>query len=159
MRQIPRWLARSPIGLFKVGLGRVFAGRLAMVEHIGRTSGERRYVVLEVVLDEGDGIVVASGYGAASQWYRNVQADPHVRLWWGKHTAAPATAILLAAQQSVDLLEEYRQVHPGQAATVSKGLGVPELTSDAPIPLEVGERILLVRFRLATAGAAGAAGG
>jgi hypothetical protein len=47
MRQ--RWLVRAPIWLFRVRLGFMFGSRLLMLEHTGRNTGVRRYVVVEVV--------------------------------------------------------------------------------------------------------------
>jgi hypothetical protein len=44
-----RWFVRAPIWLFRARLGFLAGSRLIMLEHIGRTSGQRRYVVLEVV--------------------------------------------------------------------------------------------------------------
>lgn len=44
-----RWLVRAPIGLYRAHLGFLFGSRLLMLEHTGRKSGTRRYVVLEVV--------------------------------------------------------------------------------------------------------------
>ncbi|MGH3626024.1 MAG: hypothetical protein ACRDRL_01055, partial [Sciscionella sp.] len=44
-----RWFVRAPIWLYRARLGFLFGTRLLMLEHIGRTTGERRYVVLEVV--------------------------------------------------------------------------------------------------------------
>jgi len=44
-----RWFVRSPIWLYRARLGFVFGSRLLMLEHVGRTSGHRRYVVLEVI--------------------------------------------------------------------------------------------------------------
>ena len=43
-----RWLVRMPVWLYRARLGFLFGNRLLMVEHIGRKSGRRRYVVLEV---------------------------------------------------------------------------------------------------------------
>ena len=71
-RRLPRWLARAPIALYHWGLGPALGRRLMMLEHRGRTTGERRYVVLEVIEREPHSIIVASGYGRSSQWYRNI---------------------------------------------------------------------------------------
>lgn len=148
MRKIPRWLARAPIPLFKAGLGFLFAGRLVLVEHTGRKSGLARYVALEVVLREPRGVVVASGYGRAAQWLRNVETTPSVRLWWGRRTAAPGTATILSPEHSRNLLEEYRRAQPARARTVAKALGLPELVAPDPLPGDIGERVPLVRFEL-----------
>jgi hypothetical protein len=44
-----RWFVRAPIWLFRARLGFLAGSRLITLEHIGRTSGQRRYVVFEVV--------------------------------------------------------------------------------------------------------------
>lgn len=37
-----RWLVRAPIWLYRARLGAVLGSRLLMLEHTGRTSGQRR---------------------------------------------------------------------------------------------------------------------
>jgi hypothetical protein len=44
-----RWLVRAPIWLYRARLGFVFRPQLLMLEHRGRKTGARRYVVLEIV--------------------------------------------------------------------------------------------------------------
>jgi len=52
-----------------------------MLEHVGRKSGCRRYVVLEVVDHAAPGShVMISGFGTRAQWFRNIQANPQVRV-------------------------------------------------------------------------------
>ncbi len=61
-----RWLVRAPIWLLHARLGFLMGSRLLMLEHIGRRSGRRRHVVLEVVDRPAPGrYVVASGFGGA----------------------------------------------------------------------------------------------
>jgi len=68
-----------------------------MLEHRGRSCGLRRYAVLEVVDRPAPDIyVIVSGFGEASQWYRNLLADPHVRISVGWRRNADAVAKLLA---------------------------------------------------------------
>jgi hypothetical protein len=70
-----RPLMRAPIWIYKVGAGAVLGSRLLMIEHIGRKSGALRYVVLEVVDHPArNTYVIASGFGAKAQWFRNIQA-------------------------------------------------------------------------------------
>jgi hypothetical protein len=59
-----RALMRAPIWLYRARLGFLFGSRTLMLEHIGRNSGARRYVVLEVVgHPTPDVYVIASGFG------------------------------------------------------------------------------------------------
>ena len=108
-----RWLARAPIGLYRARLGFLLGSRLLMLEHVGRKSGVRRYVVLEVVARPRPGTyVVASGFGARSQWFRNVRANPHVRVYAGGCRPASATARLLTRDETAAALAAYAAGHP-----------------------------------------------
>ena len=108
-----RWLARAPIGLYRARLGFLLGSRLLMLEHLGRKSGARRYVVLEVVAHPRPGTyVVASGFGTTTQWFRNVRANPHVRIYAGCCRPAPATARLLTSDETAAALTAYAGAHP-----------------------------------------------
>jgi len=108
-----RWIVRSPISVYRARMGLVFGPRLLMLEHTGRTTGARRYVVLEIVGHPHHGTyVVVSGFGAKAQWYRNVRADPSVRIWLGSHRPAPATARPLDKDEAATTLAAYAARHP-----------------------------------------------
>lgn len=109
-----RWLVRLPIWLYKTGLGFVFDARLLMLEHVGRNSGLRRFVVLEIVGHPSPGTyVVVSGFGEQAQWFRNIQANPRVRVYIGGSKPARATARILSPEQAADALRTYAREHPG----------------------------------------------
>ena len=106
-------LARAPIPMFKAGLGPLFAGRFLLLEHIGRRSGEPRLVVLEVIDRPAKGTYrVVSGFGRSSQWFRNIEANPNVRLTVGTKRKKPATAEILPSSQSTEVLNQYAEQHP-----------------------------------------------
>lgn len=72
-----RRFVRAPIWLYRHRLGRFLGQRLVMIEHVGRRSGEARFVCLEVVeRPSRDRIVVVSGFGERAQWFQNLQATP-----------------------------------------------------------------------------------
>lgn len=108
-----RWFVRAPIWLYRARLGFLFGTRLLMLEHTGRNPGARRYVVLEIVARPAPGtVVVASGFGAKAQWFRNVVADPHVTLYLSSHRPRPATARILNPSDSSAALADYAAAHP-----------------------------------------------
>jgi deazaflavin-dependent oxidoreductase (nitroreductase family) len=108
-----RWVVRMPITLYRAGLGFLFGSRMLMMQHTGRRSGAPRYVVLEVVDRPGPGeYIIVSGFGTTAQWYRNVQADPQVRLWVGWSRATRATATAMSTGESAAALERYVERHP-----------------------------------------------
>ncbi|MGH3632438.1 MAG: nitroreductase family deazaflavin-dependent oxidoreductase, partial [Sciscionella sp.] len=99
---------RAPIRLYRARLGFVFGSRMLMFEHIGRQSGLSRYVVLEVLGHPAPGrYVVASGFGEEAQWFRNVRANPHVRLTVASRLPATATARVLDSAEADAALNAY----------------------------------------------------
>jgi deazaflavin-dependent oxidoreductase (nitroreductase family) len=108
-----RWTARAPITLFQAGLGFVFAGRLLMLEHRGRKSGQRRYVVLEVVAKESRAsYLVASGFGRGSQWFQNIVAEPRCGVSVGTRRRVPAQATVLTREEADAVLAAYQRHNP-----------------------------------------------
>lgn len=108
-----RWLVRAPIWVFRLRLGFLFGGRLLLLEHIGRTSGEWRYVVLECVERRTPTrIVIASGFGARAQWLRNLRANPGCRVSIGTRYRRAATARELDSDEAAETMTRYRQEHP-----------------------------------------------
>ena len=135
-----RWLVRAPIWIYRARAGALLTSRLLMLEHIGRKSGSRRYVVLEVVDHPApETFVVASGFGTKAQWFRNIEANPKVRVYVGSHGPAPATARVLDQDEADRTLAKYRSKRP-QAwerfkPVLEETLGEPITDSDTPLPM------------------------
>lgn len=88
-----------------------------MLEHEGRTSGLRRYVVLEVIDHPAPSrYVVVSGFGDRAQWFRNVEVNPRVSIHLGSHAPVVATAHRLDPEAATASLSRYARTHPGSWA-------------------------------------------
>jgi deazaflavin-dependent oxidoreductase (nitroreductase family) len=90
-RRVPPWLRvvfRLPARLYALGLGRVLGRRFLRLEHVGRRSGRRYAVVLEVVGYDPHvpEFVVVSGFGERADWLRNVEAAGSARVTVGRTT-------------------------------------------------------------------------
>ncbi|MGV0836946.1 nitroreductase family deazaflavin-dependent oxidoreductase [Mycolicibacterium thermoresistibile] len=126
-----RRLVRAPIWLYRIRAGALLGSRMLMLEHIGRKSGARRQVVLEVIdHPEPDVYIVASGFGTRAQWFRNITADPNVRVQVGSRAPVAATARILDQQDADRALATYRARHPRAWAQLR---GVLEQTLGEPI--------------------------
>lgn len=55
-------------------------GRIMVIVHTGRKSGIRRRTPVNYALVE-DEIYCTAGFGAGSDWYRNILANPQVEIW------------------------------------------------------------------------------
>ena len=131
-----RAFVRAPIPLFRAGLGFLLGRRLLMLEHVGRTSGQSRYAVLEVVREESpDFLVVASGFGRSSQWFRNVVAEPRCHVSIGVTRRRPAVATVLDTAESEEALAYYRQAHPGSWEKLSAIIVEATGETDPDLPL------------------------
>lgn len=137
-----RRLMRAPILLYRARLGFVFGSRMLMLEHIGRISGVSRQVVLEVIdRPEPGTYVVASGFGGRAQWYRNVQANPRVRVTVAGDVPRPATARVLSGEDATGALTAYTARHPRAWAAL---MGVLKTTLEGSI-----DDLPMVALRLA----------
>ncbi|OLT53275.1 hypothetical protein BJF88_12295 [Cellulosimicrobium sp. CUA-896] len=114
-----RWLVRAPVALFRAGLGGLLGHRLLLLVHRGRSSGEARFVVLEVVdRPAPDRFVVVAGLGPRSQWYRNLVAEPRVLIRTGARRAARARATTLSPDDGARLLDDYGARSPRAWSTL-----------------------------------------
>jgi deazaflavin-dependent oxidoreductase (nitroreductase family) len=114
-----RWIVRAPVWLCRARLGLVFGSRLLMLEHTGRKTGARRYVVLEVVGHPDPRTwIVAAGFGDRAQWLRNIRANPAVRVYAGAHRPAPATGRPMASEEAAAALTAYARRHPRARAAL-----------------------------------------
>jgi deazaflavin-dependent oxidoreductase (nitroreductase family) len=74
------------VGLFRLGLGwavnfwPAVGGRIMVITHTGRKSGLRRRTPVNYAPIAGD-LYCTAGFGAISDWYRNILANPQVEVW------------------------------------------------------------------------------
>ena len=90
---------RGMVLMWRLGLGRwadawpSVGGRILVVEHRGRTSGNRYLTPLNFTPDGGSCVCLAA-FGTRSDWYRNAMAAERVVVWLpdGMWTAHPTDA-------------------------------------------------------------------
>jgi deazaflavin-dependent oxidoreductase (nitroreductase family) len=74
------------LSLWRLGLGWWFnvwpevSGRVLVIVHTGRKTGKRRYAPVNYASADGE-LYCLAGFGAISDWYRNVMANPNVEVW------------------------------------------------------------------------------
>jgi deazaflavin-dependent oxidoreductase (nitroreductase family) len=131
-RGLMRLAFRLPIWLYRLGLGWLLGDRLLLLTHIGRKSGQPRQAVIEVVRHDptSDTYIIASGFGAQVDWFRNIEKNPNVLVQCGAHRReAAAEQLPLAA--AADELCGYAQRHPGTFRAITKRLLGQELDGSA----------------------------
>ena len=143
-----RWLFRMPVYPFRAGLGFLFGGRIILLEHIGRTSGLKRYACVEVVgRGANDGsLTIVSGYGARSQWYRNLVARPDIEVRVGSSRRA-VHAVPLSSADGADALMSYVRRYPKIAPNLMKLCGAHIDGSEADYREVAEKRLRFVRLQ------------
>jgi len=73
---IVKWLLRSPLLIYRLGLGELLARmRLVVLTTRGRVSGKSRHTIVEYRM-HGRKIYLISGWGERPHWVQNLEADP-----------------------------------------------------------------------------------
>jgi deazaflavin-dependent oxidoreductase (nitroreductase family) len=122
-----RFLLRMPILLYRIRLGWLLGNRFLLLKHIGRKTGLEHRTILEVLRhDRTQGCyIVSSGWGTSSQWFKNIQQQPEVKIETGGREMR-ATATILAEQQAEQEIRDYAQRHPAAYREISNRiLGEP----------------------------------
>jgi len=119
-----RLLWRAPIGIYRLGLGGLISGRMLLLHHTGRKSGQPRQNVLEIVdRDEATNTYyVASGFGKKSDWYRNIVKNPDVMITVGRKNI-PVRATPLPPEESAQAMVDYSHRNPRAAKELMRICG------------------------------------
>lgn len=99
LRRVFRVMNRFMVFMWKLGLGKMINfwpagfGRIMVIKNHGRKSGREYLTPVNYAL-VGDEVYCTAGFGAGSDWYRNILAKPQVELWLpdGKHLACAEDA-------------------------------------------------------------------
>jgi deazaflavin-dependent oxidoreductase (nitroreductase family) len=140
-----RLLLRVPIMAYSAGFGWLFGRWLVMVEHVGRRTGKRRRVVLEVVARDASGAVtVASGFGAKADWYRNLLAHPQAQVSTGRRRR-PVVARPVPVDDGARVMLAYARRHRRPARRIAAVMGYEVDGGDADFA-ELGRRLNFLRL-------------
>ena len=119
------WFLKAPKYLYRIGLGWILGNRFVMIEHTGRRSGNTYHTVLEVIRNDDTTIDIAAAWGPKTDWLRNIEANPRVRVSMGRLRNKPATAAIADDATAAETFAAYTKAHPRSARALSKSLGLP----------------------------------
>lgn len=102
---------RLPILLYRLGMGSLLGTRFLLLTHTGRKTGKIRQTVLEVVRYDKDHsiFIVTAGFGRKSDWYRNIQANPRVKVQSGGRRWDMQARFLTTAEGGDEMLGYARR--------------------------------------------------
>ena len=143
-RGLLRLALRLPVWLYRAHLGWLLKGRFLLLTHTGRVSGKARQTVLEVVRHdrEGDVYYVASGWGARSDWYRNLMKTPEAVVQVGRRKM-DVVARQLSPDEAAQVIMDYARRSPRALRAMARFMGY-RLEADEADYRAFGRLVLVV---------------
>ena len=117
---------RFMVFMWKIGLGKwmniwpAVGGRIMVIRHRGRKTGRAYLTPVNYAIVENE-IYATAGFGAGTDWYRNILADPDVHLWLPQGRRRAHASDVSTSPCRVKLLREI---------TIASGLAGPILGVD-----------------------------
>jgi deazaflavin-dependent oxidoreductase (nitroreductase family) len=105
-------ILKLPLVLYRLRLGWLLGHRFMQLTHVGRRSGKMRRTVLAILsFDAQTKEIKAVSAWNASEWYKNIQAAPALRVETGSTGYVPVQRDL-SADEIARLFVEFRRQHP-----------------------------------------------
>lgn len=101
-------LLHAPVFLYRWRLGWLLGKRFLLLTHIGRRTGQKHQVVLEVMeyRKRVPEAIVMSGFGQNSDWLLNITAHPHPQVQIGS-LRFTAGFRFLGAEEAIAVMRKY----------------------------------------------------
>ena len=104
-------LNRFMVWMWKIGMGKwiniwpAVVGRIMVIKHRGRKSGKEYLTPVNYTIVEGE-IYCTAGFGAFSDWYRNILVNPEIELWLPKGKRKAHAEDISDSQERLFLLRQ-----------------------------------------------------
>ncbi len=142
-------LFNAPGWLFRRRLGWLLGPRFLALTHLGRKTGAQRITVLEVAVHDPATLesIVVSAYGAEADWYRNIQANPALRVQSGRLDYRPVQRFL-SAGEAREAAVRFCAEHPWEARLAPRVLpAIGAVVGDGDDPAEMLASLPMVAFQ------------
>jgi deazaflavin-dependent oxidoreductase (nitroreductase family) len=122
---------RLPLHAYHHGAGWLLGRTFLEFTHTGRRTGQAHEAVAMVLhYDEPTReAVICAAWGAETDWYRNLQARPAVRVQIGRDSYVPEQRFL-SEGEAFDVGVEFRRDHPHRLRLLSAALGWGDMHDD-----------------------------
>ena len=125
---------RLPLKAYQHNAGPAVGRMFVMFTHVGRKTGQPHQTVAMVLRNDtatGEAVICAA-WGPHTDWYRNLQVHPAVKVQLGGETFTPRQRFL-TEQEAFDVATQFRREHPHRLRLFSTVLGWGDLRDDARV--------------------------
>src|SRR5690242_13984908 len=114
---------RSPLVLYRLGLGWLAGRQFLLLTHRGRRTGLLRQTVLKALhYDPTTGeVIVMAPLGERADWIRNIRHSPPLEIQIGRRRYVPSYRVL-ADDETIRFLDGLQRAHPVWSAIGMRAL-------------------------------------
>jgi len=125
---------RMPLNAYRHDAGWMLGRTFLAFTHTGRRTGQPRDAVAMVLrYDEVNReAIICSGWGAQTDWIRNLRAGPAVNVQLGRESFTP-THRFLTDDEGFDVVAHFRAQHPHRLRLITSIFGWGDLRDDAKV--------------------------
>ena len=123
---------RLPLPLYRRGWGWLLGDTFLLLVHTGRRTG-KPYSTVAMVLSYNPRTrtaVICSAWGKDTDWIRNIQAHPALKVQIGRESFTPGQRFL-SEDESVAVMAGFQRRHPYRSRLLASIMGWGDLRSDA----------------------------
>jgi len=123
---------RLPLLLYRRGWGSLLGDTFLLLVHTGRKTGQS-YSTVAMILSrdpQSHEAVICSAWGKDSDWIRNIQAHPAVKVQIGRESFTPGQRFL-STDEGAAVVAGFQRRHPYRSRLLCSVLGWGDLRSDA----------------------------
>ncbi|HEU4541715.1 MAG TPA: nitroreductase family deazaflavin-dependent oxidoreductase [Jiangellaceae bacterium] len=122
---------RLPLPMYRRGWGWLLGRTFLLIVHAGRKTGKPHSTVAMVLrYDPGtQESVVFSAWGQNTDWIRNIQAHPALKVQIGRESFTPQQRFL-SQDESFAVVAQFRRQHPWRLRLATWVMGWEDLRSD-----------------------------
>jgi deazaflavin-dependent oxidoreductase (nitroreductase family) len=124
-----RWAFRAPITLWRMGLGPIIGHIFMLITTTGRKSGLPRRTMVEYHALNGKKYAPCA-FGARSDWYKNIAADPRVAIQTAQGAEAAIAVRVTGDQELIDVYELFKRRDPVVLNWYMQSLGIEDDPDD-----------------------------
>ena len=123
-KPILRLLKYPPRLVYALGLGPIYGRMVLLLTTTGRKSGLKRVTPLQYEQINGE-IYIGSARGVKADWFRNIQADPHIEVRVKSSRFKGVAEPITDPERIADFLEIRLQRHPRMVGGMLRAEGLP----------------------------------
>ena len=143
LRRLYKLINKPPRIAYALGLGPLIGRLVLLLTTRGRRTGLLRVTPLQYEQIEGK-YYVASAFGTRTDWYRNILADPGVRVRVGRKAFAAFAEPSTDPAQIADFLEYRLARHPRMFGMMLRAEGLPPSPSRQDLESLAEDKALVI---------------